>query len=230
MKISALIPARGGSKGIIKKNIIDFAGKPLIAWTIDFALQSKLFSEVIVSTDSNEIAEISKQYGARVQIRPTELSSDTATALQVIEHAFANYIDVDNITYLQPTSPFRKQEHLREAISLLPKHDSVVSVMKVPHSMTPESIMKFDAASLSFVASPEQRIFSRQAKPEYVCRNGPSLLLTKRKTIIGKESLYGENIGGVIMDTLHSIDIDTPEDLQIARALCNVFLDSKTKE
>lgn len=225
--ITAFIPARGGSKGIPKKNIIDFLGKPLIAWTIEFALQADVFNEIIVSTDSAEIAEIASKNGASVNMRPDELSNDTATALEVIKHAFDNYVKADNIAYLQPTSPFRSLSHLKEAINLLPDYDSVVSVTNVQHNMTPESIMTRNGSSLAFYAPPEKRSFTRQEKPQYVCRNGPSLLITKRKTITETNTIYGEKIGGVVMDTVHSIDIDTPEDLAIAKALCGVFLQTK---
>lgn len=225
--ITAIIPARGGSKGIPKKNIIDFLGKPLIAWTIEFALQANLFNEIIVSTDSEEIAEVAVKNGASVKMRPDELANDTATAFAVVKHAFDNYVKTDNIAYLQPTSPFRCLPHLEEAINLLPDYDSVVSVTNVPHNMTPESIMTNNGSSLEFYASPEKRNFTRQEKPKYVCRNGPALLLAKSTTVLETGSLYGKKIGGVFMDTLHSVDIDTPEDLAIAKALYGFFLNSE---
>lgn len=114
-KIMALIPARGGSKGVPNKNIKAINGKPLIVWTIERALQSKLLTQVLVSTDSGEIAEIAKAAGADVLMRPAELATDTASTLDVMIHALHNY-PADILVLLQPTSPFRKRGRIDECI------------------------------------------------------------------------------------------------------------------
>ena len=138
--ILAIIPARGGSVRLPRKNILPFAGKPLIAWSIEVALSSKFISKVVVSTDDCEIADISRNYGADVPfLRPAELASNTATTIDVIIHA-VNYFqsrgeNYDYVALLQPTSPLRKKSHIDEAIGLLKeKHaDGVISVCKLKH-------------------------------------------------------------------------------------------------
>ena len=130
-----VIPARGGSKGIINKNIRNFAGKPLVAWSIEQALCCKLIERVIVSTDNEEIAEIARQYGAEIPfLRPKELSQDTSPTEPVLIHAVdelgkAHY-QPDAVILLQPTSPIRNEGRLKEAIELFKgkKADSLVSV------------------------------------------------------------------------------------------------------
>ena len=133
--IVAIIPARGGSKGVPRKNIKNLCGKPLIQYTIDEAKRSNKISRVIVSTEDEEIAEISRNLGAEVIMRPDELATDKAPTLPVIQHVIETLeknqdFKVDAIMLLQPTTPFRKQEHIDQAIGLfLEKNpDSVVSV------------------------------------------------------------------------------------------------------
>lgn len=108
MKIVAIIPARGGSKGIPGKNIKQCAGKPLIAWTIESAKQCKMLNRVIVSTDDKKIAEVAKEYGAEVVDRPAELATDTATTMSALQHVLES-VEADIVVLLQCTSPVRKQ-------------------------------------------------------------------------------------------------------------------------
>lgn len=115
MKILALIPARGGSKGIPNKNIKKICGKPLIVWTIERALQSKLLDDVVVSTDSEKIAEIARQSGAQVLMRPAELATDTASTQDVMFHALQQK-PADILVLLQPTSPYRSRNLIDECI------------------------------------------------------------------------------------------------------------------
>ena len=120
-RILALIPARGGSKGIKDKNIIELCGKPLIAYSIDAAKNSKYIDDILVSTDSEKIAEVAKKYGARVPfLRPYELATDTSTTLDVVLHAI-DYVNkeekkYDTLILLQPTAPLRKTEDIDSAI------------------------------------------------------------------------------------------------------------------
>ena len=116
--IVAIIPARAGSKGLKNKNIIDLCGKPLMAYAIEAALKSEVFSRVIVSTDSERYAEIAKDYGAEVMMRDEELASDTATTYMVVENILKKLGDMDYFVLLQPTSPLRNEEHIREAVQL----------------------------------------------------------------------------------------------------------------
>lgn len=142
--ILGLIPARGGSKGLPRKNIIPLLGKSLIAWTIEQALASKYLDRVVISTDDKEIAEISKKYGAEVPfMRPKELAKDDTPTSEVIIHSF-NWFEKQDIYYdiivlLEPTSPLRKEEDIDNAIKLfidnIDRADSLVGVGKI-HSDT----------------------------------------------------------------------------------------------
>jgi len=150
--ILAIIPARGGSKGLPRKNILPLLGKPLVAWTIEQALASKYLDKVIVSTDDEEIALIAKDYGAEVPfLRPAELATDTATSVAVIYHALAFYkergIEFNYLALLEPTSPLRADGDIDKSIKLLIDHeaeaDSLVSVGEV-HMEHPSIVKKIE--------------------------------------------------------------------------------------
>ncbi|MFA5276467.1 MAG: acylneuraminate cytidylyltransferase family protein, partial [Candidatus Omnitrophota bacterium] len=132
-RIIAIIPARGGSKGIPGKNIIDFAGKPLLAWSILQAKSSKMISEVYVTSDSRQILEIAEKYGARPILRPKNIASDTASSESALLHTL-NQIKgkVDYIVFLQPTAPLRKTNDIDNAIKKIisEKTDSLLSLTK----------------------------------------------------------------------------------------------------
>ncbi len=131
MKTLALIPARGGSKRLPRKNIRLCAGKPLIAWTIEAALAAKLIDEVWVSTESCEIAEIARQFGSSVVFRPAELAGDTSTSESVLRHALAILNDPERFTHvclLQPTSPCRTAAQIDEILSPVTYCSSVMTV------------------------------------------------------------------------------------------------------
>ena len=225
MKIVGLIPARGGSKGINKKNIHPCAGKPLIAHTIEAALGSKLLSETIVSTDNVEIANVSEQLGVVVPfIRPGELSTDQASSVVVMNHAL-DFLEksgkcVDAIALLQPTSPLRTCNHIDEAtkifLSELP--DTLVSVVKVPHSFHEESLMKIDRGVLKPQSGVNEKVLRRQNAKEIYARNGPAILIVSAKQI-KRGNFYGGITRAYVMDTISSIDIDNIQDLIIAEAL-----------
>ena len=156
-KFLAIIPARGGSKGIPKKNIKSLLGKPLIQYTIESALKSKYLDKIVVSTDDKKIADISEKLGAEIPcLRPKKLARDNTLILPVLQHMVNFLKKKENynpfaIVLLQPTSPLRTVRHIDEAIELFlkkPKADSLVSVMQVPHNMTPISLMKIDRKSV----------------------------------------------------------------------------------
>jgi CMP-N,N'-diacetyllegionaminic acid synthase len=149
MKILAIIPARGGSKGVPGKNIKELGGKPLIAYTIESALQSALLTKVIVSTDSLEIMEIAQQWKAEVPFqRPAELAEDDTTSLAVVQHSLRFYEEkgegFDAVCLLQPTSPFREAGFIDGAIRqfMLSNADALVSVLPVPHEFNPHWTFK----------------------------------------------------------------------------------------
>lgn len=229
MKVLAVIPARGGSKGIPYKNIAPLGGRPLLAWTIEAALKAVGVDRVVVSTDDARIAEVARAKGAEVPfVRPAELAGDTAPALPVMRHALDALAQApdpwtaDVVAYLQPTSPFRNHRHIERAVDLLksnPSADTVVSVVRVPHNMQPASLMRSSNGVLEFLVPEDERRFRRQDKrDEMVARNGPALLLL-RSSVVRSGRLYGDTILPLEMDRLHSLDIDEPLDMEVAERL-----------
>lgn len=226
LKIFAIIPARGGSKGIPKKNIKKIGGKPLIAWTIEAVQKSTLADKTIISTDSEEIAKISKKYGAEVPfLRPAYASDDKAPAIVVIQHALKWMKDNDNyepdaIIYLQPTSPLRTASHIDEAITKFISHkntDSLVSVIKPPHNFHPIKLMKEKNGFITpYIDNIGLKKLDRHNMPTLYARNGPAILITKTNVINKENRLYGKNILPYEMDEISSTDIDEPIDLKLA--------------
>ena len=223
MAIFGLIPARGGSKGIPRKNLVNLNGQPLISYTINSGLQAKYIDKLIVSTDDIEIANISKDLGAEVPfIRPKNLSDDFTPMVDVLNH-FLNFIEkyetnIEAIVLLQPTSPLRKAIHIDESIEIFRSNfaSSVVSVVKVPHQYSPLSVMKLNSnKTLNFFLNEGSSLTRRQDKPEFFARNGPSILVIK-PNLIKKRDLYGNKCYPYIMDLKDSIDIDSPYDLFLA--------------
>lgn len=228
MRIFGLITARGGSKGIPRKNIKPLCGRALISWTASAALQSRL-KRTFLSTDDPEIAGIGRADGIEVPfLRPSSLSQDGSTSLEVVLH-FLEYLRggegilPDAVLLLQPTSPLRRAEHIDQAIALLEAHSeasSVVSVVPAQHSMIPESIMRlggdgFLEPYLELSAAGQ----SRQKKPVYYARNGAAIYLTRTSVILENRSLYGDRILPLIMSREDSVDIDDPFDWKIAEFL-----------
>jgi CMP-N-acetylneuraminic acid synthetase len=227
MRVLAIIPARGGSKGIPNKNIINLHDKPLIRYTIDSATNSKFIDRTIVSTDSEKIAEIAKQLGAEIPfLRPDDLATDTTPAYPVIEHAIKSLEQEgfvpDLVIFLQPTSPLRTSEHIDQALALSKENNfsDVVSVVKVPHNCNPVSIMNIEGDHLQpYLQNNKGEILRRQDKPVVYARNGPSILILNVKNFLNRTELYGKETMPFEMSTLDSYDIDEPEDLKIIEAI-----------
>lgn len=224
MKILAIIPARGGSKGIPKKNIHPLGNKPLIAYTCEAAKKSKLIDRVIISTDSKEINDVAVEYGAESPfLRPDYLSEDNTPAFPVIEYTIQKLKEKEGYTpdavlLLQPTSPFRTEKHIDEAIQKFMDSslDTLVSVVEVPHQYNPLSILKpEDDGLVNYVVS-EQQILRRQDKPKVFARNGPAILINKCKELLERKTLYPKKVAFYEMDELSSHDIDRKEDLLLA--------------
>lgn len=226
MPIIALIPARGGSKGIPGKNLLPVAGKPLIAHSIDCAKAVPAITRILVSTDSDEIASCARQFGAEVPfLRPAEISQDDTPMIAVLQHTLkwlrAQGETVDGLVLLQPTSPLRLPTSVAAAIELFvaKRADSVVSVMTVPHNCTPGSLLKKDVEGRLAPAFPEMaQAVRRQDKPIFHARNGPAVLVL-RPSLIDEGRLYSDRTFGLEMSRRESFDIDHPEDLAIVEAL-----------
>jgi len=224
-KILGLIPARGGSKGIPNKNIIDLNGKPLINYTIEAALECQQLTNLIISSDNQDIIDVACTAGAEAPfIRPSQFSGDRSGAVEVIQHAIDHYAQTDQyfdlIVYLQPTSPLRSAYDIQSAIQKIinTDADSLVSVMNVPHQFGIESLMVEKNELVSSYMKSEAR-YTRQEKINYVARNGPAIVITRPNTIKKFNTLYGENILSYKMPNNRSVDIDSIEDLDYASYL-----------
>ena len=222
--IVGLVTARGGSKRIPGKNSRVLGGRPLISWTITAALNAKAIDKVILSTENEEIASIARNAGADVPfIRPVELASDEANHYDVISHAL-DWIDDQNflleaIVLLQPTSPFRTEKHIDEAIALWrsKSSDSLVSVCPVTHHPAFMFRQQADGSLCSFLPPSEGYQRSQDQEPLYVLNGAIYVLAPKpfrdRKTVLGASPT------GYVMDPISSHDIDTPDDWKIAETL-----------
>lgn len=223
-EILAIIPARGGSKGIPHKNIRDFAGYPLIAYSIEAALQSELVTRVIVSTDDPKIAEVAKQCGADVPfLRPAELAQDTTLDLPVFQHALAwltsnEAYAPDYVIQLRPTSPVRPVGLVDEAIRLLQQHPEADSVRGVvpagenPHKMwqiNPENGQMKNLLDVPGIAEPYNA--PRQALPMIYWQTG-HIDGIRPATILSKHSMSGDVILPVLVDPRYTVDIDDLSD------------------
>ncbi len=224
MSIVAVIPARGGSKGIPRKNLVNLAGKPMIAYTIEAALNAASVDRVMISTDDSEIANVARQLGAEVPfLRPPELADDKSPMLGVLKHMFkwleCHDVNMEALVLLQPTSPLRTSHHIEEALKIFRSvpATSVVSVVEVPHQFNPISLMKLSMEGTLTPFFENQKIFvsRRQDKPKTFARNGPAVLICHPDTLRSGE-LYGANCVPYIMSHQESLDIDTLSDLSLA--------------
>lgn len=224
MEILAIIPARGGSKGVPRKNIREINGKPLIAYTIEAAKKSCYINRVIVSTDDKEIAQIGKGYGAEVPfLRPLELASDTSPSIDTVIHAIEwmkeneNYRP-DYICLLQCTTPLKTEEHIDGAVQKLidTGMDGVVSVCEVESH--PYWMRVFNGNSLECFIKQESLTLRRQDLPKVYEFNG-AIWVLKTSAVLKEKSMIVENQTGYIMSIEDSIDIDTELDFKYAEML-----------
>ena len=217
MDVLALIPARGGSKGIPRKNLAPLGGRPLLTWTVEAALGSRAVTRTVVSTEDDEIAAAARELGAEMLARPPALAADDTPMQPVIAHALDELEAPEVLVLLQPTSPLRRAEHVDEAVELLlaTGADSVVSVVEVPHRYRPGSLMALDGDRLVRLA--DDHAGTRQEKPLVYARNGPAVLAL-RPDRIGTD-LYGGDCRPYVMGARESLDVDEPFDLELAELL-----------
>lgn len=226
-EILAIILARGGSKGIPRKNIKKFGGHPLIAYSIAAGLQSESVTRVIVSTDDAEIADVAKKYGAEVPfMRPDELAQDETLDLPVFEHALKWLADNENyhpdaVVHLRPTTPLRSHDMIDEAVELLMNDEEAASVRGViPSGRNPYKMWKFKADDeinpiLEFDGIAEPYNAPRQALPETFWHSG-QIDVIRPETILEKQSMTGRKALGFLLDERYAVDIDTPADWELA--------------
>ena len=218
----AVIPARSGSKGLPDKNIRIINGKPLLAYTIEAALNSGCFDTVHVSTDSEKYADIAKEYGADVPfLRSAELASDTANTWDAVREVLNRYAETgkafDTVMLMQPTTPLRTGTDVQEAYRLMreKKARSVISVCEVDHSplwcdTIPESgnMKGFGRKDLAWVTRQE-------LKPFYRVNGAIYLLTVTDNTIAADDDIYENDCYALFMDRKKSVDIDCEDDLEL---------------
>lgn len=224
MKRIAIIPARSGSKGLPNKNIKELNGKPLIAYSIECAIESNLFDKVFVSTDSPKYAEIAKQYGADASfLRSAENSSDTAGSWDVVREVIATFADkgevFDEIMLLQATSPLRKVEDITNAVSLMQMKNAsgVVSLTECDHSPIWCNTLPEDGNMDAFDRI-EYKDLPRQQLPTYYRYNG-AIYLVAAAELQNKDHMFEKNCFAYVMPQERSIDIDTALDFMIAEVI-----------
>lgn len=226
MKILAIIPARGGSKGVSGKNIKLLNGKPLLGYTAEIALQSQCLTEVVVSTEDEQIMEVAKRLGIKVPfIRPMALAQDNTPTIDVIIHALEWYINqnifFDAVCLLQVTSPFRTLDFLDKAIEkfMASDCDSLVSVQKVPHEYNPHWTFEVNGEGNLKIATGETEIIPRrQELPTAYHRDG-SIYITKTKVLLEEYSLYGKSTAFIESEPDFYVNIDTMEDWEKAEEM-----------
>jgi N-acylneuraminate cytidylyltransferase len=225
MRILGIIPARGGSKGVPRKNIKLLGKMPLIEYTINSAKASKFLTDTIVSTDDEEIAIAAEISGCKPPfVRPSELAQDNSTSIEVVQHAIDFFekqnIFFDAVCLLQPTSPFREAGFIDAAIQkfIEKQSDSLVSVLPVPHEYNPHwTFEEADNGLLKIATGDKIMIPRRQELPKAFHRDG-SLYITKT-SVIKNGSFLGESVAYMESNPDFYVNIDTMEDWKRAEEL-----------
>jgi len=216
----AIIPARGGSKRLPRKNVEDLCGKPLIAWSIEAGLKSKYIDKVVVSSDDEEILNTASKLRIDTIKRPDILASDTATSFDVIKHVLSISKNYDYVVLLQPTSPLRNNTHIDKAIKLLDQKnaDAIISVCEMDHSPLWSNTLQEDGALDTFLRDNVSDKRSQELEKYY--RVNGAIYICKLDKLLKEESFFlKENIYAYIMNRASSVDIDEQIDLDFARVL-----------
>jgi|SRR5436190_4056961 CMP-N,N'-diacetyllegionaminic acid synthase len=226
MRVLGIIPARGGSKGIPRKNIRLLGAKPLLQYTAEAALGAQRLTHVILSTEDEEIAEIGRQCGLEIPfMRPAELARDNTPTLPVLQHTVRALEKAgecyDAISLLQPTTPFRSSEDIDGCIELLINSgaDSVVTVLPVPPEHNPHWVYFLNGDGFLHLSTGEEApIPRRQMLPPAFHREG-SVYVTRRDILIEENSLYGSKVVGFPIEVSRSVNLDTPGDWERAETV-----------
>ncbi|MFN0290514.1 acylneuraminate cytidylyltransferase family protein [Pedobacter helvus] len=234
MKILYLIPARGGSKGLPRKNIKLLGLKPLINYTIEVARAVANDEDICVSTDDMEIINIAKATGLGVPfLRPSYLSTDKANTYDVIVHALNYYksigIEYDMVMLLQPTSPFREEKHLREVIEIYKKNQLADMVVSVKVSKDNPYFNLFEETDEGILKKSKLNLSDRRQDCPIVYAYNGSIYLIKSENLIRQGNLQFENPIKYVMDDIYSIDIDTPLDWLLAETILKEIIRAHEK-
>lgn len=225
-RILAIIPARGGSKGVPGKNIKLLNGKPLLAYTSEIALQSRYLTEVILSSEDEEIMGVAKRLGIKVPFnRPMALAQDNTPSIDIIVHALKWYenqnIYFDAVCLLQVTSPFRTLPFLNKAIKKFIKMDcdSLISVQKVPQEYNPHWTFEINEVGNLKIATGENEIISRRQELPVAYHRDGSIYITKTKVILQQYSIYGKSTSFIESSSECYVNIDTLKDWKKAEMI-----------
>lgn len=214
-KVLAIIPARGGSKGLPRKNIIDLAGKPLIAWTIEASVNSKYITKTIVSSDSNEILEVAKNYGVHILKRPAEFASDLSSSEVVVKHTIDNSEEkYEYIVLLQPTSPLRDTFEIDKAFEKLFSSEAtaLISVCEYDNKIL-KAFKENESGYIEGISNNKFPFMRRQDLPNTYISNG-AIYIIKVEEFLKNNSFFTDKTISFIMDEIKSLDIDTKKDLE----------------
>ena len=223
--VLAIVPARGGSKGVPGKNVRLLGGRTLLEYTAAAARDAAVIDRIVVSTDSEEVAAAGRAAGLEVPfLRPAALAQDDTAMLPVICHAIDEVTRAgwtpELVVLLQPTSPLRRPDHVARAVDLLRSSgaDSVVTVVEVPKHLSPDYVMRIDGGVLRPFLPEGERVTRRQdVRPAY-SRDG-TVYAFRRDTLDRCGSIYGDDCRPLIIDARESLSIDTPEDWAAAEKI-----------
>lgn len=211
-KILAIIPARGGSKGVPRKNIRELVGKPLIAWTIEEAKKSKYITKTILSSEDPEIIEVAKRYGCEVPfVRPLELAQDNTPGIEPVLHVVDQCPGFDYIVLLQPTSPLRTFEDIDGCIELIFKNKSPACVSVSIADRSPYWMYTMQEKEQLTPLLTDEFFSRRQDLPKVYALNG-AVYVAKVSWLQNKKTFITDETVGYVMSKSHSLDIDTEED------------------
>jgi CMP-N,N'-diacetyllegionaminic acid synthase len=225
-RVLAIVPARGGSKGVPRKNVLELTpGRTLLHYVADAARHSVRVNRAILSTEDEEVASVGRRAGLEVPfMRPRELAADDTPMLPVLQHAISQVTaggwTPDLVVLLQPTSPLRRGKHIDDALDLLDRNsaDSVVSVVELPRTQSPDYVMKIEDGTLRPFLPEGARVTRRQdARPAYY-RDG-TVYSFRRDTLDRFGNIYGDRCLPLVIDASESLSIDSPEDWAAAERI-----------
>lgn len=235
LNVLAVITARGGSKGLPGKNIKDLNGKPLIAWSIEECKKSKYITDLIVSTDDAEIAEVAKTWGGEVPfLRPAELAEDSTPHLPVMQHA-TDFMEqqkgtqYDYVVIIQPTSPFRKAEYIDNLIDVIIEEGATsgVTVFEIEGKWHPIKMKRMKGNFIEDYCVPEAKSGVRRQEYERVYKRSSDVFITDREFLMEKDEIYTDKMVGYIVSSERAIDIDTIEDWKRAEEIAKRILNGE---
>jgi CMP-N,N'-diacetyllegionaminic acid synthase len=220
--VLAIIPARGGSKGVVRKNIREIAGKPLLAWSIEEAKKSKYIDRIILTSEDEEIISVALNWGCEVPfIRPKELAMDDTPGMDPVIHAIKSLPAYDYIVLLQPTSPLRSIEDIDGCLELCIAHHAKACVSVTEPDKSPYWMYLVNEGRMTPLMNQEERILRRQDFPDVVALNGAVYVAESEWLLLNKTFVTNETFA-YTMPKARSIDIDTEFDLQMAEFILSM--------